>query len=377
MHHDTSYFKTKEELRVSLAKLQMAANTDDTYFWEYDVKNDKIAIDFDLETEEHQHYLRMMQKDNPLNKAGNLALIHQEDLVSLNKNLNLLLDGQIDSFTETYRKYVGGDLRWLNTNVRTYSYDKDGKPDHVVLLTTDVTDIRKKDIELLEIKEADKIKQAFIQSMSYEVRTPLNVLVGFSKIIAENNNTEENRQFIEAIQTNSELLLRIVDSALGLTKSEKGTLQYVKERVDIKDICYSAFNLKSASRKPHLEFVFDDSQSSIFVNTDREHIKQALYHLLDNANKYTNEGQVKLSYYQYNEDEVRIDVTDTGIGLTEQEIDRIFQHFYKRDHFQFGVGLGLSISKKFIEDLGGKVGVDSEKGKGSTFWFTLPLAKMN
>jgi signal transduction histidine kinase len=289
--------------------------------------------------EDQQHYLRLIQKGNPLNKANNLSLVHPEDEGYMAEKINLLLEGKIDSFTETYRKYVDGDdLRWFNTSVRTYSYDQDGKAEIVVCLTTDVTEIRKKDIELFEIKEADKIKTAFIKSMSHEIRTPLNVIVGFSKVMADNNDTEENRQFFDAIQANNEILLRIIDSILSLTKSETGAIQYMKECVDIKDICRSAFSLKSASRKPHLEFVFDENQPSILVNTDSEHIKQALYHLLDNANKYTNQGHVKLSYYQCNEDEVRVEIIDSGIGLTQQQIDKIFQHFYKRDHFQLGVG---------------------------------------
>lgn len=374
---DQGYYLEKEVLRINLEKLRLAVNTQDAFFWEYDVKKDAITVDYDLFDPRRKEHILSVRRMNMSNKISHLQHIHPEDVGRVLQQLNYMLDGELDFFTETYKYYNENEYRWFTTSFRTYKYNNNQKPETIVCLTTDITEQRKNEIELIKAKEANKIKTAFIENMSHEIRTPMNVIVGFSSILAENNNTAENQYLIDLIQRNNEILLRLIDSLLNFTELESETMKYNFEIVDIKQLCQAALNIKSSNRKPEIRFRVKDDLPSIMLQTDKDRLLQVMYQFMDNANKYTNEGEVSLSYHLTDDCEVCFEISDTGIGMTKEEMEKIFSHFYKTDPFQIGVGLGLSIARKIIEDLGGKIGVESNKGKGSTFWFTLPLAANN
>lgn len=374
VHHDTSYYQEKEKLHESLEKLKMAINSANSYIWEYDVKKDSIQVDFSLLDYEHNKFVETDETIVQTSRDAHLGRIHPEDIERVMSQVKEIITGEISSFTETYRQYFRKELHWYTTFFRTYKYDAHGKPSKIICLTRDITKERENELALIHEKETNRIKTAFMENMSHELRTPLNVIVGFSNILAETNDTEENAYFIDLIRKNNDILLQIIDNILSFTKIESGAMQYAISDVDIKEICREAASIKSSNQKEHICFHFDENLPSLMARTDRERMIQVLFHLLDNAYKFTEEGSVALHYYVYNEKEIRIEVADTGIGLTEEEISKMFKHFYKADEFQVGLGLGLSISKKIIEDLGGCVGVNSKKGEGSTFWFHLPLA---
>ncbi|MDF9831747.1 ATP-binding protein [Parabacteroides sp. PF5-6] len=377
VHHDTSYYQEKEKLHDSLEKLKMAINSANSYIWEYDVKKDDIQIDFSLLDYEHNKIVDTDEAVVQTSRDAHLGRIHEDDIERVLGQVQQIIADKIPSFTETYRQYFRNELYWYTTFFRTYKYDENNKPSKIICLTRDITKERENELALINEKEMNRVKTAFIENMSHELRTPLNVIVGFSNIIADTNDTEENSYFIDLIRKNNEILLQIIDSILSFTKIESGAMQYVVNDVDLKEICREAASLKSSNQKDHIQFLFDENLPSIKTRTDRERMVQVIFHLLDNAYKFTNEGTISLHYYPYNEKEVRIEISDTGIGLTEEEISKMFKHFYKADEFQVGLGLGLSIAKKIIEDLGGSVGVNSKKGEGSTFWFHLPLALSN
>lgn len=371
---DEGYYMEKETLRISLEKLSLAVNTQDVFFWEYDVKRDRVTVDYSLFDPLRGGWVSSVRKMNMTNKISHLQHIHPEDVGRVLQQFNYMLDGELDFFTETYKYLNGNEYSWFTTSFRTYKYDDNHKPDTIVCLTTDITEQRKNEIELIKAIEANKIKTSFIENMSHEIRTPMNVIVGFSSILAENNDTEENQYLIDLIQRNNEILLRLIEGLLNFTELESETMKYNYEVVDVKQLCESALRIKSANRKPEIRFNMKEGLPSIMLQTDRDRLLQVLYQFMENANKYTKEGEVTLSYHLQDNGEARIEVSDTGIGMTQSEIEKIFSHFYKTDPFQIGVGLGLSIARKIVEDLGGTIGVESEKGKGSTFWFTLPLA---
>lgn len=374
---DQGYYMEKEALRINLEKLRLAVNTQDAFFWEYDVQKDAVTIDYDLFDPRRKEHILSVRRMNMINKISHLQHIHPEDVGRVLQQLNYMIDGELDFFTETYKYYNEDEYRWFTTSFSTYKYDNNKKPETIVCLTTDITEQRKNEIELIKAKEANKIKTAFIENMSHEIRTPMNVIVGFSSILAENNNTAENQYLIDLIQRNNEILLRLIDSLLNFTELESETMKYNYEIVDIKQLCQAALNIKSTNRKPEIKFHLKEELPSIMLQTDKDRLLQVMYQFMDNANKYTHEGEVSLSYHLTDDCEVRFEITDTGIGMTKEEIGKIFSHFYKTDPFQIGVGLGLSIARKIIEDMEGKIGVESTKGKGSTFWFTLPLAANN
>lgn len=374
VHHDTSYYEEKEKLHDSLEKLKMAINSANSYIWEYDIKNEKINVDFSLLDYQHNQIAQTDETIVLTSKDAHIDRIHPEDKERIFEQTNRIINGDILSFTDTYRQLFNGEIYWYTTFFRTYKYDADNKPSSIICLTRDITKERENELALMNEKETNRIKTAFIRNMSHELRTPLNAIVGFSNILAEANDTEENCYFIETIRKNNDILIQIIDSILSFTKIESGLMQYSICEVDIKDICLEAIRLKSSNQKEEIRFHFDPDAPSIRIRTDHDRMVQVLFHLLDNAYKFTEEGSISLKYFLHNDKEIRIEIADTGIGLTEDEISKMFKEFYKANEFQVGLGLGLCIAKKMIEDLGGVVGVNSIKGEGSTFWFHLPLA---
>lgn len=373
VHHDVTYYQNKEQLQAYLAKLKLAVNTGNSFVWTYDVRADKIEIDYSF-LDSEKNYLGFKMANYAATAKGHMDYVHKDDIESLRKDIYRLLNGEINSFTAKYRQNIKDQQYWLSTNFSVYKYDEHGKALNLICFTTDVTRQQQYEIELFKAKEANKIKRSFIENISHELRTPLNIIVGFSSLLAENANTPENQYFISLINESNQQMLTLIDSILDFAKIKKEGLKYDLEYVDIKELCKEAFALKTGTKKVDNEFVFDESQPSFLVKTDKGRIIQVIYLLLDNANKYTDNGKVTLSYHQLNSEEICIEVKDTGIGLTKEEIANIYLQFYKIDNFKPGLGLGLPISKKIVEDLGGICGVESEKGKGAIFWFTLPLA---
>lgn len=208
--------------------------------------------------------------------------------------------------------------------------------------------------------------------MSHEIRTPLNAIVGFSNIIAEIDDEVERQSYLDIIHKNNDLLLQLIDDILDFSKIEAGTMDYHFEEVDIKDICGEIALADSIKMPSNVDLIFDLDSPSVIVKTDERRVMQVISNFVNNAIKFTTKGSITI-YYEIEGDFIRVCVKDTGIGISAENQRRIFERFIKVDTFQQGTGLGLTISRTIIEALGGKIGVDSEEGVGSTFWFTLPL----
>ena len=222
---------------------------------------------------------------------------------------------------------------------------------------------------------ADAVSQAktdFLSRMSHEIRTPLNAIVGFSNIIAEIDDEVERQSYLDIIHKNNDLLLQLIDDILDFSKIEAGTMDYHFEEVDIKDICGEIALADSIKMPSDVVLIFDLGSPSVIVKTDERRVMQVISNFVNNAIKFTTKGSITI-YYEIEGDFIRVCVKDTGIGISAENQRRIFERFIKVDTFQQGTGLGLTISRTIIEALGGKIGVDSEEGVGSTFWFTLPL----
>lgn len=375
VHHDTSYYKTKEELKSNLAKLNMAVEAQDAFFWEYNVKSNLAIVDLQSINANQKTEMQAFQEayDTPL--ATHAQQIHPDDIERLKKKALQIRNGEIHSCKETYREYIGNDLRWISTCVQTFKYDEaTSLPEIIVCLTTDITEQWERDLELIQGREFQKIRKAFVSNISHEIRTPLNAIVGLSKVITDCNTSKETEHLNAIIEQSNKELLYMIESILSFTELEAGTLASKKEEVDIKEICNSIAQSDLFRAHPNIDYIFDTDQPSLMAFTDKDYVKQSIYHLVDNANKFTKEGQIALLYFRNKKGDIQVEVSDTGAGLSQEESRKIFDHFYKNDPAKKGIGLGLSIVKRFIQELGGEVGVRSVKEKGSTFWFTLPGA---
>lgn len=249
--------------------------------------------------------------------------------------------------------------------------------ERMVLTVHDITSIKQTEEALAEAKEkaenADRSKSAFLANMSHEIRTPLNAIVGFSELLAAANTEEEKQKYLEILHTNSELLLQLVNDILDLSKIEAGTLEFVYSDVDINLLLNDLeqlFRMKIGSNSP-VQIITEPGLPSCMVHTDRNRIAQVVSNFVSNAIKFTTEGSIRIGY-QSSENGLRFYVSDTGSGISADKLEGVFDRFVHLQSDKNGNGLGLSICKTIVNKLGGEIGAESEVGKGSTFWFTLP-----
>lgn len=281
--------------------------------------------------------------------------------------------GRIHKSVVEYEK-PNGEIRIVNIIRLLITNPDPGASPLLLAMLWDITEQRQNELDLIKAQEADKMKNAFIANMSHEIRTPLNAIVGFSRLITETDNASEQQEYLTIINNNSDLLLQLINDILDFAKIESGTLNYNMSWVDLKDVCQEVYISQSLKMTSDVALLYNgDMLPSVRLRTDTQRIEQVLLNLLSNAIKCTNQGFVSLSY-EVEGDFVRVSVTDTGIGIDKEKQASVFERFVKLDDFRQGTGLGLSICKMIIEKLGGEIGLRSELGKGSTFWFTLPLA---
>ncbi len=281
--------------------------------------------------------------------------------------------GRIHKSVVEYEK-PNGEIRIVNIIRLLITNPDPGASPLLLAMLWDITEQRQNELDLIKAQEADKMKNAFIANMSHEIRTPLNAIVGFSRLITETDNASEQQEYLTIINNNSDLLLQLINDILDFAKIESGTLNYNLSWVDLKDVCQEVHISQSLKMTSDVALLYNgDMLPSVRLRTDTQRIEQVLLNLLSNAIKCTNQGFVSLSY-EVEGDFVRVSVTDTGIGIDKEKQASVFERFVKLDDFRQGTGLGLSICKMIIEKLGGEIGLRSELGKGSTFWFTLPLA---
>lgn len=281
--------------------------------------------------------------------------------------------GRIHKSVVEYEK-PNGEIRIVNIIRLLITNPDPGASPLLLAMLWDITEQRQNELDLIKAQEADKMKNAFIANMSHEIRTPLNAIVGFSRLITETDNASEQQEYLTIINSNSDLLLQLINDILDFAKIESGALNYNLSWVDLKDVCQEVYISQSLKMTSDVALLYNgDMLPSVRLRTDTQRIEQVLLNLLSNAIKCTNQGFVSLSY-EVEGDFVRVSVTDTGIGIDKEKQASVFERFVKLDDFRQGTGLGLSICKMIIEKLGGEIGLRSELGKGSTFWFTLPLA---
>ena len=279
--------------------------------------------------------------------------------------MRLYLSERTDNYIDCVVS-VSGAYLWLD------------EEDKVLLTVRDITRQKKVQDELKTAKEvaemAGEQKSAFLANMSHEIRTPLNAIVGFAGLLATATEEERN-SYVEIIKGNTNMLLQLVNDILDMSKIEAGTLEFIYNDVDVNQIMRELegiFRLRLEEADSPVRIVFEQQLPVCFIHTEKNRVSQVLSNFLSNAFKYTSIGSITLGY-EVREDEMYFYVTDTGTGIPEDKIGQVFERFTKLDAKRQGTGLGLSISQTIIRKLGGEIGVASEYGKGSTFWFTLPV----
>ena len=276
-------------------------------------------------------------------------------------------------------------------SARLMSHDKSENA-NLVVIATDITERMNYEKKLREAREkaieSDKLKSAFLANMSHEIRTPMNAIIGFSKLLSAGNISEtENEQYIEIIKNTGNILLNIIDDIIDIAKIEAGQIQIQKTDTAVNKILHElhAFFEKERKRhgKNHLKLILslNDPDQNFTILTDPMRFRQVMSNLLSNALKFTEEGEIQFGYTIQDQKTLRFFVKDTGIGIPEGKTEVIFERFRQIEISESkkfgGTGLGLAITKNLLKLLGGRIWVDSEKEKGSCFYFTLPLIRID
>ena len=235
---------------------------------------------------------------------------------------------------------------------------------------------QQKELEAARIKaeESDRLKSAFLANMSHEIRTPLNAIVGFSKLVIDAECTNEKEHYAEIIERNSEILLNLFNDILDLSSLEADSLSFNIRPIKLIDICLQLEQQFCYKVKNGTKLILDDVDTELYVSGDWNRIIQIISNLLSNAAKFTPKGEIHFGYRE-KEDFVEFYVKDSGIGIPAERVATIFQRFGKINDFVQGTGLGLTLCRMLVEKMGGRIWLRSQEGKGSRFYFTLPLIR--
>lgn len=225
----------------------------------------------------------------------------------------------------------------------------------------------------LKAEEANQLKSAFLANMSHEIRTPLNAIVGFSNLLSMVEDKEEMLEYAGIIETNTELLLQLINDILDMSKIESGMYDFHVTQVDANQLMSEVEQVaRLRIRTDEVSLSFAKRLPQCVFHTDKNRLIQVLTNLVVNAIKFTSQGEIQIGYRLQDAHTLYFYVSDTGCGMSAEQCEHVFERFVKYNTFIQGTGLGLSICKMIIEKLGGEIGVQSESGKGSVFWFTLP-----
>lgn len=326
-----------------------------------------------------QWYKNLGEDENiPLSEVvGVYSEMHSEDRERLLDFYKGVREGSRRHFQGEMRIRRPGtknEWNWVSTNVVVTTYEPEENEIEIIGINYDITELKETEAELIQARDKaqmmDRLKSAFLANMSHEIRTPLNAIVGFSDLLVETEDLEERRDYIKIVRENNELLLQLISDILDLSKIEAGTFEFTSGDVDVNLLCEDIVRSMQMKVTEEVQLVFDSHLSNCHIISDRNRLHQVISNFVNNAVKFTSAGSIHVGY-NLKGDEIEFYVQDTGIGIKEDQLPHIFERFVKLNTFVHGTGLGLSICQSIIEQLGGQIGVDSEEGRGSRFWFRL------
>lgn len=376
----TELHNAQQMLSSTNHKLSLALEIANIIPWKWNLKEHSILCDINrpiimtampgeikeeqLSVSDEQYFSKIIKEDRP----RGMQAFHD------------LIEGKINKVKEEYRVLNKGKngrkIDWVEAQATIETRDEQNRPLTLVGSSLVITDRKRMEEELMSAKdraeESNRLKSAFLANMSHEIRTPLNAIIGFSNILASTEEEQEKQEYINIIESNNTLLLQLISDILDLSKIEAGTLEFSYSNIDLNDMIKEVENItKCRMEGSGVQLIAETPLSSCFIRTEKNRLMQVINNFLTNAIKFTQKGSITFGY-EIRDKMLYFHVTDTGCGIPANKKDSIFGRFVKLNSFAQGTGLGLSICRTIIEHMNGTIGVESEEGKGSTFWFTIP-----
>ncbi len=376
-HDITDSKKTEKNLSDTLHYLSMAMNVAQFAWWEWNYQTGKV-----LHNENKAAILGYSKEEAPKKVYEWTKLIHPDDYEATMQSMRDHLEGRIDLYEVDYRiKAKNGTYHWFYDKGNIVERDKTGKPVRIMGIVVDITERKNTEEKIKdaysELKKLTKMKDDFLTIASHDIRTPFNGILGFSELLLSDHTlNEDQREMVELIQESAENQLKYVNDLLNIMQFETGKISLKKNPADIKELVEKSIKeLKVLASKKGID-INQSIECSTILTIDIFKIIQVMNNLIANAIKFTPEGgQITVECIDKN-DNIEIHIMDTGVGIPPKQLAGLFSRYSpistKGTSGEEGSGLGLSICKNFVELHGGKIGVKSEIGKGSDFWFTLP-----
>jgi signal transduction histidine kinase len=350
-------------------RFTLAMKTSNFVLWEYDCENQLFTA--------YNEPLNNFDERVKLGIIDYIKFLHPDDvnkIATLNEHLSMRHDVDF-SMELRFKDEKNGEWQFYTFTGAPFEKDKYGNVMKYAGIRKNNTHFLKLNNELKQAKEkaekSDKLKTQFIANMTHEIRTPLNSIVGFTQLLQTTDNKDDLNKFCHIIDINSDMLLTIFNNVMDLSDLESGVIEFNKVQFDMAEQFGMLKDIFAHKMPDGVELLLDSPYSSFLVTLDWERIVQIFTNFVNNACKYTVSGSITIGY-QVHETGVQIFCRDTGKGIAVEDQKRIFKSFEKVDSYVQGLGLGLSICAALVNNLGGKIGVQSELDVGSLFWATIP-----
>lgn len=377
----TEFMEAKEQVRQSEERFAFAVEGAGDGIWDWNMQTGEMPLS--------GHYEAMLGYEKgeltPTIDAW-VASVHPDDIARVQKNLEDYLEGRLPVYVVELRLCCkGGGYRWILCRGTVVARDGEGKPERMIGIHSDIGRQKEAQAELEVAREsaerANQAKSDFLSSMSHELRTPMNAIIGFAQMLEyDSDMTADQQDNVDEILKAGRHLLDLINEVLDLAKVESGRIELSMEGVDLTTLGADCRNLiQPIADQAGIGLRFDlPAGSALFA--DRVRLKQVLLNLLSNAIKYNRPGgSVRVTAAADKPGHLRIAVTDTGLGIAPEHIGELFQPFNRlaaeAGEIE-GTGIGLTITRRLVEMMGGEMGVESSVGVGSTFWLELAVGQM-
>ena len=311
---------------------------------------------------------------------GTYRHFHPDDRALLIRFLDDARNGLTTQLSKEMRVLrEDGTYTWTHVNLLVKKYAPQDRIIEIISINYDITELKRTEEMLVKARDkaeaSDRLKSAFLANMSHEIRTPLNAIVGFSSLLTSTENAAEKELYNSLIGHNNKLLLNLINDVIDLSKIESGYLELRPDWVNLTELLDESVAEYVHQVPSGVELLTNYPAHDSLVELDKLRIKQILSNFLSNALKNTTTGHVEV-FYEVDHQSVRIGVKDTGRGIPQNMLEKIFERFEKLDSFAQGAGLGLPICKLIVEKMNGRILVDSQLGIGTTFIIELPCRSM-